>query len=206
MVTEMLYKTLFSSIAMLSLLSCASEEIYDPLDDYVEHDATTILDAPTVDSAGVAPKYREDVDRGEYLVELLACGSCHTNGALLGDPDLASPLSGSDIGIAFTTPLVQVNPGVVFAPNITPDIETGIGGWSEMQIVDAIRRGEGRHGGDVAVVMPWQGYTIMSSRDAYAIASYLQHIDPVSHRVPMKVPQGTKTNARFIYVGIYEKR
>ena len=206
MVIEMLSKNILTAIAMSPLLSCASDATYDPLEDYVEHDATTILDAPSVDSSSVAPKYRADVDRGEYLVELLGCGSCHTNGAILGDPDLAAPLSGSDIGIAFTTPLVHENPSVFFASNLTPDIETGIGGWSENQIVDAIRRGEGRHGSNLAMVMPWQGYSILSSRDAYAIASYLLHIDPVSHRVPKDIPQGEETNARYIYFGIYEKR
>src|SRR3970040_1548331 len=66
----------------LVVLACAATE--SPLDDYVEVTPTTKLDAPT--AAGVAPRNREAVARGEYLVELLGCGVCHTDGALEGRP------------------------------------------------------------------------------------------------------------------------
>lgn len=196
-------KWLMLAIPVLS--SCVAEAQQDPLDDYIEHDTKTILNSPSVDPADVAPKNREYVDRGEYLVELLGCGSCHTNGALIGMPESASALSGSDVGIAYTTPLQNEHPGVVYPPNITPDLETGIGGWTERQIVDAFRRGEERHGGNLAPVMPWPGYNILSDRDAYSIASYLQHIDPISHRVPENVPRGTRARGRYVYFGVYEK-
>ena len=177
-----------------------------PVDSYVEKAPTTVLDAPSVNGANVAPMNRAEVERGEYLVELLGCGACHTDGALVGSPDTNAPLSGSAIGIAFTTPLLNEYPAVVYAPNITPEQATGIGGWSEDQIVDAFREGENRHGSSLVPIMPWPGYSILSDEDAYAIASYLLHIEPVVHRVPDNVPQGKKTYGHYVYFGVYEKK
>lgn len=192
--------------ASLLLSSCVTETRDTIIDDYVEKAPATILDAPSIDGANVAPMNRGEVERGEYLVELLGCGACHTDGALVGSPDAAAPLTGSDIGIAYTTPLINKNPAVVYAPNITPDRATGIGGWSDDQIVDAFRKGENRHGGTLAPVMPWPGYSILSDDDAYSIASYLRHLDPVTHRVPKNVPEGQKASGHYVYFGVYEKK
>lgn len=193
-------------ITPLLFFACASESPRDPLEDYVERHPSTILDAPTVDAKNVAPANRAKVRRGEYMIELLGCGSCHTNGALVGDPDLDTPLSGSDIGIAFTTPLAYRFPGVVYPPNITPDYDTGIGGWSDEQIIAAIRAGASRHGARPAMVMPWQAYSIISDEDAEGMVHYLRSIEPVKHRVPDNVPQGEKAAQPYIHFGIYEKK
>ena len=82
----------------LLLASCASEETWDPLDEYEELDPATILDAPAPSALNVAPENRDAVSRGEYLVELLGCGSCHTDGALIGEPVADRSLAGSRIG------------------------------------------------------------------------------------------------------------
>ncbi|MBT8080310.1 MAG: hypothetical protein KJO31_17150, partial [Gammaproteobacteria bacterium] len=120
-------------IAPLLIIACASEPAYDPLDDYEELDASTILDAPSPPPVRVAPENREAVARGEYLVELLGCGACHTDGALVGEPRADRSMAGSRVGIAYTSPLKFRNPGVVYPPNITPDDETGIGLWTNQQ-------------------------------------------------------------------------
>lgn len=59
----------------------------------------TAIDAPGPAAGRYSPIDRDMIDRGEYLVELLACGSCHTNGAFDGIPDMSRPLAGSDTGI-----------------------------------------------------------------------------------------------------------
>ncbi|MGI9205360.1 MAG: hypothetical protein ACR2Q3_15195, partial [Woeseiaceae bacterium] len=73
-------------LAPVVLLACATEAPFDPLIDYEEVDAATIIDAPT--PANILPENAELVARGEYLVELLGCGACHTDGALIGEPDM----------------------------------------------------------------------------------------------------------------------
>ena len=120
----------------LLVVACATDS-YDPLKDYQEVNAVTILDAPT--PTGIAPENRALVARGEYLVELLGCGTCHTDGALLGEPVMSRSLAGSGVGIAYTSPLENRNPGVVFAPNITPDRDTGIGRWTDNEIAAAVK-------------------------------------------------------------------
>ena len=190
--------------APLLLVACATDTYYDPLEDFEKVDASTILDAPA--PVDVAPENRAAVRQGKYLIELLGCGSCHTDGALVGEPDIERPLAGSRIGIAYTSPLEGRNPGVVYGPNITPDDETGIGRWTDQQIVDAVRAGEGRHGDRRILVMPWPGYARISNDDAYAIVGYLRHLEPVRHRVPDDVPPGSMAGEPYVHFGVYRSR
>lgn len=192
----------------LLLVACAtdSEPPYDPLDDYAEVDAVTILDAPSPVAGNFAPEHLYQVRRGEYLVELLGCGACHTDGALEGAPQIDRALAGSSIGIAFTNPLGTDTPGIVFPPNITPDNETGIGSWSDQQIESAIRIGQGRHAGRPIPVMPWQGYAKMTDEDVTAVVSYLRSIEAVRHQVPDEVVPGETTRDRYVYFGVFHSR
>lgn len=72
------------------LIACAteSETRYDPLQEYEELDATTVLEAPSPVPGNFAPERLYQVVRGKYLVELIGCGACHTDGALEGVPNL----------------------------------------------------------------------------------------------------------------------
>lgn len=200
----------FAIFVPLLLAGCATEAPteppYDPLEDYVEVDAATVVDAPDPVAGNFAPDRRYEVKRGEYLVELLGCGACHTNGALEGAPQMDKALAGSDIGIAYSNPLGNEKPGVVFPSNITPDEKTGIGGWSDEQIAMAIRAGIGSHMGRRIAVMPWQGYGKMTEEDVNAIVSYLRSIAPVEHKVPDEVIPGTPSKHPFVYLGVYRSR
>lgn len=191
---------------LLLLAGCAQSPSSDPLADYEEVEARTIIDAPSVRPGGFAPAMRDRVYRGEYLVELLGCGSCHTDGALVGEPDLEKSLAGSRTGIAWTNPLGNRYPGVVYPANITPEVATGIGAWSDRQIANAIRAGIGRHGSRRIATMPWQGYAKISDDDVAAIVSYLRSIEPVYHEVPAEVPPGKPARNPFVYFGVYRSR
>lgn len=191
---------------VLMLSACAAEDFAGPFSQYEEVEAATILGAPEARAGSYAPESRAAVMRGRYLVELLGCGACHTNGALVGDPDPLRQLAGSRIGIAYSNPLGDSRPGIVYPSNITPDVETGIGAWSEGQIVAAIRAGQGRHGNRRIAVMPWQGYAKLSPEDATAIAAYLLSVPPVSHDVPDEVEPGTRSQHPYVYFGVYQRR
>ena len=196
----------FWFITPFILISCATETTYNPLDDYEEVDSVTILDAPRALAGGTAPENRDAIARGEYLVELLGCGACHTEGALVGEPRMDRSLGGSRIGIAYTNPLEHRNPGVVYPSNITPDKQTGIGLRSDTQIADAIRAGLAEHGRRAIRVMPWQGYAKLSADDSNAIVGYLRNIKEIQHRVPDEVPPGRRAREPFVYFGIYRSR
>ena len=199
-----------SLLAAIFLGACAAETVTevsnDPLQDYEEVDVATILDAPEPVPGNFAPEHLYQVKRGEYLVELLGCGACHTDGALEGVPDFDKALAGSSIGIAFSNPMGDQAPGIVFPPNLTPDEETGLGLWSDEQIEFAIRRGVGRHSGRKIAIMPWQGYTRMIEEDITAIVSYLRSIEPIHHEIPVEVAPGETSKDPFVYFGVYRSR
>lgn len=121
---------------------------------------------------------REMSERGNYLVKLGGCNDCHTPGYFLGKPDTQRYLGGSDVG--FVVPGL----GVFLGNNLTPDKETGLGDWTEEEIVTAIRTGVTPEGRELAPVMPWRAFAGLTDYDARAIAIYLKTLPAVRHEVP----------------------
>jgi len=199
-------RTVFLIAAAVLSAGCATDVSDSLLDDYEEVDATSILDAPAAQPGTYSPQNRILVERGEYLVELLGCGSCHTDGALLGDPDFDKSLAGSGTGIAYTNPLGEKNPGIIYPSNITPDDATGIGSWTDAQIAYAIRAGISRHGSRRLASMPWRGYAKISDDDVRAIIAYLRRIKAVEYRVPDEVAPGESASHPFVYFGVYRSK
>lgn len=182
------------------MASCATHE--NPLDKYEQ-----ITPATNVELPPIAEELRtEYTKRGRYMVELLGCGACHTDGTLVGEPVEGRLLAGSQTGIAYTNPMEGEWPGVVFPPNLTPDKETGIGNWNQAQLIMMIRHGVDRYGIKQLSVMPWPMYEKISDEDAIAIASYLQSLEPVKNKIPMSVPRGQKTSSPYVHFGIYRSR
>jgi mono/diheme cytochrome c family protein len=131
--------------------------------------------AALVSTAAVADPQTE---RGKYLVALGGCNDCHTPGYFLGKPDFARALGGSEVG--FELPGL----GVFHGPNLTPDKETGLGNWTAEQIVTAITTGARPDGRELAPIMPWKSFAVLSKEDASAIAAYLKSLPPVKNKVP----------------------
>jgi len=115
------------------------------------------------------------VERGAYLVTTIAaCGNCHTPrdaaGKAMSNMDLAGGFEFDDAPI-----------GHVVTPNITPDSETGIGKWTEEQIVTALRNGVRPDGTVIGPPMPIRAYRELSDRDVAGIAAYLRSLKPVRY-------------------------
>jgi len=127
--------------------------------------------------SGVEPA-RAQVARGKYLVQLAGCTDCHTPGHLLGKPDMARFLGGSDVG--FEMPGL----GIFVGPNLTPDNGTGLGSWTSDEIVTAIQTGVRPDGRILASVMPWRAYAGLTKSDAAAIVEYVRSLPPVINKVP----------------------
>ena len=121
---------------------------------------------------------RDLLERGKYLVTIASCTDCHTPGHFLGKPDIARYLGGSEVG--FEIPGL----GIFYGPNLTPDDATGLGRWSERDIVTAIRTGKRPDGRTLAPIMPWAALAELTESDASAIAVYLKSLPPVSNKVP----------------------
>lgn len=118
------------------------------------------------------------VARGKYLVTIASCHDCHTPGYFLGKPDLARFLGGSDVG--FELPGL----GVFLGPNLTPDKATGLGNWTDAQIVAALQKGERPDGRMLAPIMPYHAFANLTKQDAAAIVAFLRSVPAVQHKVP----------------------
>ena len=117
------------------------------------------------------------VARGKYLVTIASCHDCHTPGYFLGKPDMARYLGGSDVG--FELPGL----GTFLGPNLTPDKETGLGNWTDAQIVAAIQTGATPSGRMLAPIMPYHAFANFTPQDVQAIVAFLRTIPPVQHKV-----------------------
>jgi mono/diheme cytochrome c family protein len=136
------------------------------------------LAAMIVAFGGPAAGQDDAFSRGAYLVTIAGCSDCHTPGHFLGQPDVDRYLGGSEVG--FAVPGL----GTFYGPNLTPDDATGLGTWSEAQIVAAITTGVRPDGRQLAPVMPWMGYSHLTEADAQAIAAYLKSLPAVSNTAP----------------------
>jgi mono/diheme cytochrome c family protein len=116
------------------------------------------------------------VERGRYLAAAGGCRSCHTE-----DREDAIPFAG---GRALATPF-----GTFYSPNITPDRDSGIGGWSDGDFLAALHEGRGPDGAAYFPSFPYTAYTGMTREDALAIKAYLFSLPPVDrpaepHQLP----------------------
>ena len=133
------------------------------------------------------------IARGKYLVMVCGCNDCHTPGFFAGAPDMSRLVSGSEFGW-------QGPWGVTYARNLTPDLETGLGYWTEADIMKAIRSGVRPDGTPLLPPMPWQSFANLSDEDAASIADFLMSIPPVSHKVPDKLPPGQTPTGSVIVI------
>lgn len=115
-------------------------------------------------------------NRGAYLVNSLAhCGECHTPRNLLGGLNKHLLFAGSVDG-----------PEGQLAPNITPDKETGIGTWSQADLIWFLGSGQKPDGDDsqgLMIEVIDQGYQYLTPADLKAMAVYIQSLKPISRRV-----------------------
>lgn len=81
------------------------------------------------------------IARGSYLANHVAgCMDCHSNRDFNKFSGPPTPGTEGQGGLAFTHELLEAVPGVVYASNITPDSATGIGTWSDNDILKALTR------------------------------------------------------------------
>ena len=121
------------------------------------------------------------LQRGEYLSNLMGCNDCHTPGGIYGAPDFERRFSGSELGW-------QGPWGVSYASNLTPDVETGLGSWTNVEIERALRSGVRKDGSPILPPMPWPNFANMTPDDMASLIAYLKSIPPVKHKVPDRVP------------------
>ncbi|HEY6645078.1 cytochrome c [Povalibacter sp.] len=128
-------------------------------------------------SSDAAHADASQIARGKYLAQLGGCTDCHTPGYFSGKPD-SRYLGGSDVG--FKAP----DGSVVVGPNLTPDLQTGLGGWTAEDIAKALRTGIRPDGRVLSGIMPWPAYANLTPQDMDALIAFLKSLRPVKNKVP----------------------
>jgi mono/diheme cytochrome c family protein len=149
--------------------------------------------APSATDPQVGRTREALIARGQYLATIMDCGGCHTPGALAGKPDGSRRLAGSDVGFRTAT-------GVVYPPNLTPDPDTGLGRWSDADIMRAIREGRSRDGRVLSTVMPWPAYSVLRADDLRALVAFLRSLPPVRQATPRNAKAGETPPAPYLTI------
>src|SRR5213594_1235405 len=124
-------------------------------------------------AAQVTPPSAADVARGRYIFGATGGCGCHT--VPKGQPNAG----GRKYEGAF---------GTVFSSNITPDKQTGIGGWTDEQLITAIRLGRRPNGERLLPVHPFTSFNGMADGDLKAVVAFLRSVPPVSRKnTPKKI-------------------
>lgn len=140
--------------------------------------ADDVADTTILTSQSPLAEDADAVARGKYIAIAGDCVACHTA------PESKRVFAG---GYAISTPF-----GGIFASNITPDTETGIGSWTEYDFYRAVRHGKGKEGENLYPAMPYNAYVNVSDKDMHDLWMYMRSVKPVHFKVP-------KTNLGFPY-------
>jgi len=149
--------------------------------------------------------------RGKYLVSAIGCMDCHTPwkmGPKGPEPDMTRYMSGHPEKERMPSP--KLNPGQwagsgcmtefhgpwgkSYSSNLTPDVNTGLGIWTEDMFIRAIR--EGKHMGQSRPIMPpmpWPAFRNLTDEDLKSVYAYLRTIPPITNHVPDYEPPREKS-------------
>lgn len=147
---------------------------------------------------------------GRYLTTIGVCEACHTpprvvavdqrcnidvkhaEAQLKADPNWFAYLDDSKKfagGVPFILRFGPASSGFVATSNLTPDDETGLGLWSESQIVDALRLGRRPDASALFVFAPHTFFKNLADYDAFSIAAYLKSLPAVRNKIePRQLP------------------
>ena len=205
-----LWALLFCTFGVM--YSCDAESGDDAEVNAEEITVDEMSDADTSLTVNEDQLRQELVDYGGLLIKIGGCNNCHTP-KVMGEngfePDPGRMLSGhpaseklppidlSMVGsdkyvLTFPMLTAYVGPwGVSYAANLTPDENTGIGGWDKEQFIKTMRSGyhmgveKGRR---ILPPMPWFNLKETPDADLEAMFVYLQSLPPVNNRVPDYIP------------------
>jgi mono/diheme cytochrome c family protein len=128
---------------------------------------------------------RQVIARGSYLANHVAgCIECHSSHDF---SKFSSPLiPGSEGGGGMVFDQKFQLPGVLYGKNITPDSATGIGAWTDDEVLRAMTQGINKHGDTLFPLMPYANLNRMAKQDLLSIIAYLRTLKPIRNEVPKR--------------------
>lgn len=126
----------------------------------------------------------ERLARGKYLVNhVTICLDCHSERTTAYGFPIKPGREGAN---GFVWNEAAHFPGVLAASNITPDPATGLGNWTDGEILRAMREGVDRQGNALFPIMPYGHYRNLSDEDAKSIVAYIRTLQPLRYEKPKK--------------------
>ena len=131
--------------------------------------ALWFLTAPkTLPASEIAAGYHPDLANGQVMFIAGNCSACHVTPGQADRTELAG-------GLKLKSPF-----GTFVTPNISPDRKFGIGGWSELAFVNAMKRGVDDRGEHLYPAFPYSAYSLMKTSDVRDLFAYLKTLPPVA--------------------------
>jgi len=157
--------------------------------------ATSFLISPT--APVLAETEPERIARGRYIATAIQGCGCHTreradgskdeNWHYAGSPNPAPP-AGPPANAGWSSPRWKK----IYARNITPDRETGIGNWTEADFILSMKTGLTPDGRVLDAQMPWDAFQKITDRDLKSLWAYLRTITPIKNTPPERIPAEQK--------------
>ena len=138
----------------------------------------------------ITDSFKKVLEKGEYLANYVAlCMHCHSQP---DDTKYSGPvIPGTEGGGGYAFTPGHGVPGTVYGCNITPDTETGIGSWTDDEILKAMTQGISKNGDTLFPLMPYATYNHMAKEDLLSILAYIRTLKPIRNKVKqreLKVP------------------
>jgi len=128
---------------------------------------------------------KQVMERGEYLVtSVAACLDCHSKRDFSKYSGPIVPGTEGMGGEVFDHKLFDAMPGTVYARNITSDPETGIGTWTDDELLRALTQGINKNGDTLFPLMPYANFNHMAKSDLLSIVAYIRTLKPIKNKVP----------------------
>src|SRR6478672_1836653 len=138
-----------------------------------------LLTMPKTVPASELPAHTPDVANGEYIFTAGGCAECHAEPLAKCKDTKVKDKTRLAGGRCLKTPF-----GVFNVPNISPDKETGIGNWSTLDFVNAMKRGIGPGGEHLYPAFPYTSYQRMTYEDLIDLKAYLDTLPAVKQKTP----------------------
>ncbi|MEM7191330.1 MAG: cytochrome c [Pseudomonadota bacterium] len=138
-----------------------------------------LLTRPVTFSAADLPDHTPDIANGETMFIVGGCANCHA----VPDGECSS-LDIEDETLLAGGRCLKTDVGTFFVPNISPDKETGIGAWSTLDFVNAMKRGVSPDGVHLYPSFPYTSYQRMQFEGLIDLKAYLDTLPPVESSVP----------------------
>ena len=129
-----------------------------------------VLSTPRPLTVADIPQHTPNLANGEVLYHAGGCISCHQPSPDLAGIENTVPAGGAPLH----TPI-----GTLYPMNLTPDPETGIGKWTDLQFLNAVQRGISPEGENLIPARPYTSYAHMKPEDVLDSRAYLASLPPV---------------------------